>query len=159
MRFWEAAPLITYTTAVILGSNFRYQNQKINYRLLIKCERDDIAWKISKKNVTMKENKIQNFYIEYNGAWIENHLHAGADCNLGPTWEQNSCAQREKYFLFQGQLEMFPGRSVLGLTSYVPGSIYSSNSASKCRSHIFEGYTDSRSQFWSLFLSNNKRLL
>ena len=28
----------------------------------------------------------------------------GADCNLGPTWEQN--------FLFQGQLEMFPGRSV-----------------------------------------------
>ena len=24
--------------------------------------------KLSKNNVTMKENKIQNFYIEYNGA-------------------------------------------------------------------------------------------
>ena len=32
------------------------------------CARDDIARKLSKNNVTMKENKIQNFYIEYNGA-------------------------------------------------------------------------------------------
>ena len=33
-----------------------------------------LHWKLSKNNVTMKENKIQNFYIEYKGACIENHL-------------------------------------------------------------------------------------
>ena len=26
-------------------------------------------------NVKMKENKIQFFYIDLNGAWIRNHLH------------------------------------------------------------------------------------
>ena len=49
-------------------------------------------------------------------------IHAGADCNLGPTWEQNSCVQREKIFcsrvslkcsqvgVFWGQLGMFQGQ-------------------------------------------------
>ena len=42
MWFWEAAPIITYTTGVILGSNFRYQIQEVNYRMLIKCARENI---------------------------------------------------------------------------------------------------------------------
>ena len=49
-------------------------------------------------------------------------LGAGADCNLGPTWEQNSRVQREKFFcsrvslkcsqveVFWGQLGMFQGQ-------------------------------------------------
>ena len=31
--------------------------------ILIKYERDDIAWKLFQNDVTMKENKIQIFYI------------------------------------------------------------------------------------------------
>ena len=61
MWFCEAAPIITYTTGVILGSNFRYQNKEINYRILIKYGRDDITCKLFRNNVTMKENKIQIF--------------------------------------------------------------------------------------------------
>ena len=79
--FWEAAPIITYTTGVILGSNFRYQNLEINCRILIKCARDDIARKLFRKIVTMKENKIQNFCIQFNRAWIENHLHVSSSNN------------------------------------------------------------------------------
>ena len=30
----------------------------------------------------MKENKIQNFYIEFNGAWIENHVRVSSTKNL-----------------------------------------------------------------------------
>ena len=58
----------------------------MNYRILIKCARDDIARKLSKNNVTMKEIKIQNFYVEHNGAWIENHLYVSSssskNCNM-----------------------------------------------------------------------------
>ena len=68
MGFREAAPIITYTAGVILGSNFQYQNKEINYRILIKYARDDIAWKLFRNNVTMKENKIQIVYIEFYGA-------------------------------------------------------------------------------------------
>ena len=50
-----------------------------------------------------------------------NHLIPGADCNLGPTREQNRCAQRKKFFcsrvslkcslveVIWGQLGMFQG--------------------------------------------------
>ena len=84
MWFWEAAPIITYTKDVILGSNFRYQNQEINHRILIKCARDDIARKHFQNNVTMKENKIQNLYTEFNRVWIENHVHVSSskNCNM-----------------------------------------------------------------------------
>ena len=61
MWFWEAALTIIYTTGGILDSNFWYQNKEINYRILIKYARDDIAWKLFRNNVTMKENKIQIF--------------------------------------------------------------------------------------------------
>ena len=71
MWFSEAAPIITYSIGVILGSNFRYQSQEINNRILIKCARDDIARKLFWNNVTMKEIKIQNVYIQFGGAWIE----------------------------------------------------------------------------------------
>ena len=81
MRFWEAAPIITYTIGVILGCNSRYKNKEINYRILIKYARDDIAWKLFRNNVTMRENKIQNFFMEFNGAWIENHLHLSSSKN------------------------------------------------------------------------------
>ena len=56
------------------SSNFRYQNKEINYGILIKYARDDIAWKLFWNSVTMEENKIQIFDVEFNGAWIENHL-------------------------------------------------------------------------------------
>ena len=69
MWFWEAAPIITYTTGVILGSNFRYQNQEINYRVR------EMIRKLFEIMQQWKENKIQNFYTQFNGAWIENHLH------------------------------------------------------------------------------------
>ena len=95
--FWEAAPIITYTTGVILGSNFRYRNLEINYRILIKCARDDIARTLFRKNVSMKENKLQNFCIPFNGAWIENHLHVSSSKNRNmlsyatgcPNWSKN----------------------------------------------------------------------
>ena len=50
------------------------------------------------------------------------NISTGADCNLGPTWEQNSCGQRKKIFcsrvslicsqveVFWGQLGMFQGQ-------------------------------------------------
>ena len=60
------------------------------------------------------------------------HSCPGADCNLGPTWEQKSRLRREKMFLFQGQLEMFLGRSVFGSTWDVPGPIYSLSSTPNC---------------------------
>ena len=63
MWFWEAARIITYTIGVILGCNSRYKNKEINYRILIKYARDDIAWKLFQNNVTMRENKIQNFFL------------------------------------------------------------------------------------------------
>ena len=60
--------LVIYTTGVILGSNFRYPNKEINYRIFIKYGRIYIVWKLFQIKVTMNENKIQFFYIEFTGA-------------------------------------------------------------------------------------------
>ena len=76
--FWKAAPIIIYTTGVIIGSNFLYQNKEINYRIFIKYGKNCIVWKLFQIKVTMNENKIQFFYIEFTGAWIEHHLYVSS---------------------------------------------------------------------------------
>ena len=87
---------IKYTTGIILGSNFRYQNKEINYRILIKYATDDIAWKLFRNNVTLKENKIQFFYIEFNGAWIENHLRVSSSENYNMLSKATGCPNCSK---------------------------------------------------------------
>ena len=56
--------------------------------ILIKYERDDIAWKLFQNDVTMKENKIQIFYI---AAWIENHLHVSSSENYNMLSNATGC--------------------------------------------------------------------
>ena len=68
MWFLEPAPIKTYNTGVILGSDFWYlMNKEINYRILINYAREDIAWKLFQNNVTIKESRIQIFYTAFMG--------------------------------------------------------------------------------------------
>ena len=39
----------------------------------------------------MKENEIQNFYIEFNGAWIENHVRVSSTKNLNMMSNATGC--------------------------------------------------------------------
>ena len=68
--FWVTAPITSYTTSIIIGSNLRYQDKEIDYRILIDYVRDDIAEEFFRNtcNVKMEKNKIQCFYLEFNGA-------------------------------------------------------------------------------------------
>ena len=79
--FWVTAPITSYTTSIVLGSNLRYQDKEIDYRILIDYVRDDIAEEFFRNNVKMEKNKIQFFYIEFNGAWVEIHLHVSSSEN------------------------------------------------------------------------------
>ena len=96
MWFREAAPIITHTTGVILSSNFWYQDKEINRRISIKYGRDNIAWKLFQDYVTMKENNIQNFRIEFNGAWIENNLRVSSCKNLHMLSNATGCPNCSK---------------------------------------------------------------
>ena len=124
--FWDAAPIITYTTRVILGSNFRYQNLETNYRILIKCARDYIALKLFRNNVTMKENKIQNFYIQFNGAWIEIHLHTCHQAKIAICCQTPQVAPIASKICTWGFLNMLNLNVLLDLLSD-----HSSNTSSK----------------------------
>ena len=44
--------------------------------------RDDInCIKVFRNNVKMKENNNYSFFIEFNNAWVENHLHVSSSKN------------------------------------------------------------------------------
>ena len=62
MWFRVAAPIISYTTSIILGSNVQYKDKEIS------CVRDDIAENFFRNNVKIEKNKTQLFYIEFNSA-------------------------------------------------------------------------------------------
>ena len=52
-------------------------------------------------------NGFLTYHINTSKTYTNTHYsNPGADCNYGPTWKQNSRAQR-KNFLFRGRLEMF----------------------------------------------------
>ena len=59
--------------------------------------RDDIAEEFFRNNVKMEKNKIQFFYIEFNGAWVEIHLRVSSsenyitlsDATGCPDWSKN----------------------------------------------------------------------
>ena len=81
--------------------DFRQQlpvpNREINYRILFKYARIYIAWKLFRNNVTIKENKIQNFFIEFNnGAWIENHLRVSSSKNSNMLSDAAGCPNCSK---------------------------------------------------------------
>ena len=73
--------------------------------------------------VRVISNEGDSIYpVNYNLFPLVYHHTPGADCNLGPTWEQNSRTQRKKFFcsrvslkcsqieVFWGQLGMFQGQ-------------------------------------------------
>ena len=115
MWFWEAALIKTNTPGVILGSIFWYQNLEINYWILIKSARDDIALIIFRNNVTMKENKIQNFCIPFNGAWIEKNLHVSSSKNRNNAVIRPNCSKNLHKGVFQHAESKFAIRFALWL--------------------------------------------
>ena len=59
MWSWEVALILTYTTEIILGKNFRNQNKETNSRIFIEYMRDDIALKSFWNTVAWKCNNIK----------------------------------------------------------------------------------------------------
>ena len=43
---------------------------------------DDIAEEFFRNNVKIEKNKIRFFYIEFNGVWVEIHLHVSPSENF-----------------------------------------------------------------------------
>ena len=104
----EAAPIITYTTGIILGSNIRYQK------------------KLSTKYYSTSETRycrnknIQFFYKECISVWVENHLHVSSRESRNMLLNTTGCPEcsknlREMVFLnipnpnLQSELLSIPG--------------------------------------------------
>ena len=64
----------------------------------MKCERDDITRNFFRNYVTMKENQIHNFCIQFNGAWIENHLHVSSSKNHNMLSNATGCTNCSKKY-------------------------------------------------------------
>ena len=56
--------------------------------------RDDNAEKVFRNNLIKIENKIQLLYIEFNGAWVENHLHMSSNENRNMLSNATCCPDR-----------------------------------------------------------------
>ena len=60
--------------------------------------KDDYAEEVFWNNLKIIENKIQLFYIEFNGAWVENHLHMSSSENRSMLSNATSCPDHSKNF-------------------------------------------------------------
>ena len=58
--------------------------------------RDDNAEEVFWDNLEMIENKIQLFYIEFNGVWVENHLHISSSENRNMLSNATCCLDCSK---------------------------------------------------------------
>ena len=97
MWFWEAAPIIPYTTGIVLDTHFRHQNKKSSIGFLFLCK----GWyciRLFSKWCESGRNEFQFFYIEFNDAWAKNHLHMSSSGNRNMLSIATGCPDCSKSF-------------------------------------------------------------